>query len=510
MIEVVILDDEYLVIEAMKTLIDWGKFHMEIVGCAMDGQAGFDLIVEKKPDIVLTDIRMPLMDGLSIIEKIKYIYPKMQFILFSGYTDFVYAQKAIVLGVLDYIVKPITSVKVEAALEKALSKIDTKDAEQIRQEIQEKLLKGGVISRENWERTNAGFSIEEIKECLVMVCDLPGKNMAVKEYVESREQLVKFGALYTAYPNMQVIMCLSGGNNGKEKMLAALQGVVRLWKKEKEECYIGYAYGQTVQTGIPKVFGQAKEAMSYALFTGEGQEIDYQYLQANKRLPQNIQKYEKKILQSVISVKREQIEETVADFVEECKRLHTEPNVVKHFILEFVYSALHEARKVGEEQGTSSRADVQINDIYECPPHIYVNQCVNMNELTSWFINELKRIADSAKEGEGENKNRSQIAAVLDYIHTNYQKDITLFDLAQISRMTPAYFSNTFKQVVGMAYIKYLTKVRLEKAKEFLAEGYKVNQVSAMVGYENYRYFCVVFKKYTGVTAQQYKGIPGK
>lgn len=72
--------------------------------------------------------------------------------------------------------------------------------------------------------------------------------------------------------------------------------------------------------------------------------------------------------------------------------------------------------------------------------------------------------------------------------------------------MTPAYFSNVFKQETGTTYIKYLTKIRMEKAKELLLSGYKVADVSSMVGYENYRYFCVVFKKYTGVTAQQFKG----
>ena len=73
--------------------------------------------------------------------------------------------------------------------------------------------------------------------------------------------------------------------------------------------------------------------------------------------------------------------------------------------------------------------------------------------------------------------------------------------------MTPAYFSSVFRQEVGTTYIKYLTQVRMEKAKQLLNEGYKVFEVSQMVGYENYRYFCVLFKKYTGVTAQQYKGV---
>lgn len=509
MIKVVILDDEYLVIEAMKNIIHWDKFYMEIVGTAMDGKRGFDLIVEKEPDVVLTDIRMPLLDGLSIIEKAKYIYPKMQFILFSGYTDFAYAQKAIVLGVLDYIVKPVTARKVESALEKALTRIDNSDAETIRQEIVGKLLEGGQVSEENWEKTEVSLAINEIRECLIMACSLPGKNLAVKEYTEVGLELKKYGVFYSAYPNMQVIMCLSSGVYGKEKMLAALQGAVHIWKKEEENCFIGYAYGQIIQTGIPRVYSQAKEALSYALFIGDHHMIDYQWMQANKRMPQNIHQYEKQLLEGVNENNSEKIAGCAERFFDECRQKHTEPNVIKHFILEFIYSALNMERTSSERLDSEAECDsvrlgTQINDIYECPPYLVVNQCANYQELLRWLTDELERIAGLLYDrGKG---SRSQIVKVVEHIRTYYDRDLTLFELAEIAKMTPAYFSNVFKQETGTTYIKYLTKIRMEKAKELLLSGYKVADVSSMVGYENYRYFCVVFKKYTGVTAQQFKG----
>lgn len=503
MIKVVIMDDEYLVIEAMKTLIDWKKYNMEIVGTASDGQNGFDLIIEKQPHIVLTDIRMPMMDGLSIIEKVKYIYPDIQFILFSGYTDFEYAQKAIILGVVDYIVKPITADKVEASLYKAMEKAGLKNEGGLRDTVWQKLIQGEQIEEEKWEKTEIAMSIDEISECLILSCSLPGWKKTVADEIKRNKPLQRFGVFYSVYPNMQIIMCLGNGKNSKDKMLDALKGILNIWKRDKEECYIGVAYGQTVQIGIPKIYIQAKEAMDYALFIGEQQMVDYQTLHTGKRLPFNMQKYENSIMKSVVQNQTDDIENQVLAFAQECKELYTSPNVMKHFILEFIYSALRIKRKnINYED---YRTNIQVSDEYECPPHIYVNQCRSYQELIKWFLDELQRIADSMVDNESESKARSQIERVKAHIHTYYQKDLTLFELAELARMTPAYFSNVFKQEVGMTYIKYLTKIRLEKAKELLEEGYKVKDVSLMVGYVNYRYFCVIFKKYTGITPQQFK-----
>lgn len=502
MIKAVILDDEYLVIEAMRSLVNWEKFGIIIAGTAMDGVSGFDLIVKEEPQIVLTDIRMPGMDGLSIIEKARHIYPGMQFILFSGYTDFEYAKRAIVLGVLDYIVKPITAVKVEEVLQKAMRGLGiTKETIKTKQEIQKSLAAGAEVSSESWKRAEVPISIGDIRECLILVCSVPKQNAHAAEFLEGNKDLKKYGVFYCAYTNMQMIMCLSTGVNGKEKMLHALSGAITIWKQDYEEVYIGLSYAKIVQTGIPAVFEQAKGAMSYGLFIGEQQMVDYQTMQMNKRLPLNIQKYEKDLLEGMKENQITLIEQTIQNFMDECRRMKTEPNMVKHFILEFVYSALGLKRELQNGKGS-----IHVYDEYTCPPHIYVNRCSNYMELSKWFREEILRITWDISKKRGTGKNRAEIQSVKQYIRTYYQKDLTLFELAELARMTPSYFSNVFKQEVGMTYIKYLTRVRIERAKELLDKGYKVFEVSREVGYENYRYFCVIFKKYTGVTAQQYRG----
>lgn len=504
MVKVVILDDEYLVIEAMRTLIDWKKFNMEIVGTAMDGQTGFDLIVEKEPHVVLTDIRMPMMDGLSIIEKVKYIYPQMQFILFSGYTDFSYAKKAIVLGVLDYIVKPITEEKIEDALKKALEHIqDVRDENAA--EVSDNLLKGEAVSQDEWEQVRAPMAIQDIRECMILSCNLSEENRKIREYIDREPNLQRYGVFYTVYPASQVVLCLSSGIHGKEKMADVLQKIVAIWRKDSETCCIGMAYGQIEQMEISRIFSQAREAMSYAVFMGEVKVLDYQELYMSRRMPPDIQKYERCLLDNIEAGQTEKIKDLIKTFETDCKKLHTEPRVIKHFILEFIYNALSLKQKLISD-GMEHKAGFLINDEYECPPHEYVEQCRNYQELIQWFEGEMLRIANEVAQRKGD-KSRSEIQTVKDYIHTYYQKDLTLFELAEVAKMTPAYFSSVFKAETGVTYIKYLTKVRMKKAQELLREGYKVSDVSRQVGYENYRYFCVIFKKYTGLTAQQFKGV---
>lgn len=466
--------------------------------------SGFDLIVEKEPHIVLTDIRMPGMDGLSIIEKAKHLYPKMQFILFSGYTDFAYARKAIVLGVLDYIVKPITADKVEDALQKALDHIDDADNLLLQKELQESLLQGETVTEAEWESAQAPMAVSDIRECLILSCDLPKENVKIREYLRGKKELKKYGVFYSVYPALQVVMCLSGGVNGKEKMKTALTEIVKMWRREDEGCHIGFSYGQIRQTGIPEVFAQAREAMTYAAFTGESQIVDYQQLSMSRRVPTNIQKYEHRFLEAIEHGQTENVKETAEAFIQECRSLHTEPRLIRHFVLEFIYNALSLKQKLLLE-GQDYRSGMRINDEYECPPHLYVEQCGSYQELTEWFLGEMIRIAHCVADNQGDAQNRRQIQDVKDYIHTYYQKDITLFEVAEIAHMTPAYFSNVFRQEVGQTYIRYLTHVRVEKAKELLLLGHKVADVSRQVGYENYRYFCMIFKKYTGMTPQQFK-----
>jgi len=118
LLRAVIIDDEYVVVKGLKIAIDWEKYNIEIVGEAMDGNEGLRIIGDCLPDVVLTDIRMPGIDGIALIEKAKRLVPDAFFVIFSGFRDFEYAKKAISIGVVEYIEKPVTVSKMDEALNK--------------------------------------------------------------------------------------------------------------------------------------------------------------------------------------------------------------------------------------------------------------------------------------------------------------------------------------------------------------------------------------------------------
>lgn len=119
-----VFDDEYIVLHGLQSMIDWSKYGIELIGTASNGQAALDLFMTHRPDIVFTDIRMPIMDGLQVVEEILSEAPETMCIVFSGFNEFEYVKRTIKLGVVDYLEKPITIPMMEEAIQKTINRIN--------------------------------------------------------------------------------------------------------------------------------------------------------------------------------------------------------------------------------------------------------------------------------------------------------------------------------------------------------------------------------------------------
>lgn len=338
--KMVIIDDEYIVVEGLKAMIAREKLDYEIVGFAYDGITALEVIRETKPDIVITDIRIPGLDGLSLIEETKEFLTNTAFIVISGYNEFEYARRAISLGVKEYIDKPITAQKVT----EVLAKIE-KEFERNEQTVLETL----------------NIHIELI----------------IKSIVQEKAETVKEEA---------------------DQILREIRKQDYKIEEYKSECFKFLC----VATGV--------------------------FLELKKQ-------YERENLASYKEI---------------------------------------------EELETYEEIDEYVKDV-------------------------IDKIADKIGASKSGSSHRT-ILQLLEYINENYNKDIGLIELADMVTMNPAYLSILFKDEVGMTYIKYLTQTRLNHAKELLLEGYKVTEVSEMVGYNNYHYFCNIFKKNIGKKPNEYRG----
>ena len=347
MYRLIVIDDEYIVVEGIKAMIGRQKLDYEVVGWAYDGIHGLDIIGKYKPDLVITDIRIPGMGGLSMIEAAKEVCPDTAFVVISGYTEFEYAQKALRLGVMGYIDKPISMEKLNAVLE----------------------------------------TVE--KNCFQA-------KRKKNEYEENRRR--------------------------QEKISQIL-----------EECIRGM-----LDEDIEKFYHCTKDIFA---------EVELLYPD-EQELRREVYKY-----------------------------------------LCMLCDILQENRK-----------DIPRNELVSFHE---MEKCQGREQIKNYaqrIITDIGKYLEAEKTGS----RHGTILELLAYIEQHYNEDIGLNELADMVQMSPAYLSVLFKSEVGMSYVKYLTNLRMNRAKEFLKEGRKVYEVSELVGYHNYRYFSDTFKKYVGQTPKAY------
>ena len=346
-----LFDDEYLVVHAVEIMLRKMESSWELVASGTDGNTALRLIEKERPQAVLIDIRMPGLDGLQVVEKVRKELPETLFVLISGYREFEYAKKGIELGVVDYIEKPITIEKLDRVFTKLeLILEETRRVDEMRN-IQ--------------EQRQSELQIEIEKDALI-------------------------GQIREGH--------IEGWRNHLAILLAGL-------RNRKDEL----------------VF------------------------------------FKKQVFELII--------ELVGTYCEYYKAYKQDFHVPLYANVE----ALESFEDV--EKYVTTYIEMLFQKIY-----------VHSN-------GEYRRI----------------IFRVLTYINENYQQDISLTDLADMAGLSPAYLSILFKNNVGMTFVHYLTKVRIEQAKILLGQGMKVHEVAERVGYFNYRYFTNIFKKATEMTPQEYR-----
>ena len=346
----VVIDDEYIVVEGIKALISRMKLDYEVAGAAYDGIHGLELVRRENPDVVITDIRIPGMDGLSLIEAAKETCPDTAFVVISGYSEFVYAQRALALGVKGYIDKPITADKLKDVFERI-----EKERERTQHEDSEK-------ARQN------------------------------RRQYEELEKIFEVG-----------IKSITDGDSGEFRR-----------------------YSRQVIDSLKKLYPELSE------FRREF----YKHLC---------------VLSDVLIESQKQVERSTLVSYQEMEKCDSFEKV--------------------QEYGEGVLSDIE--------KHLTADQTGSRHRV---------------------------ILELLNFLEEHYHEDIGLGELADRAGMSTAYLSVLFKAEVGTSYVKYLTDLRMKKAKKLLQDGYKVHEVSELVGYNNYRYFCDIFKKHEGMTPNEYKG----
>ena len=479
--KVLLVDDEPIMIQGVTRFIQEMKGQYAIAGSAHNGQLALKMLAELKPDFLITDIRMPIMDGLELIESAAKLTHKPQIIITSGYEDFNYARQAIRLGVGEYLLKPITMVNLKSALSKLAQRL-----EENRHRVRREMIVSALFSSEQIDEMLSHdnvFNIGIIRTSAVLKLEVAGFSGVSKPEETFIHKGYEQGDFFVVSPidtvrdftafikDMQAIL------KDKSNIISAAcacQGPVKLNNlREKAQELTDYLSGNAKPWNNDVISpGDIIENSGVPSVTRQDLDPLLQYVHANK--PETFQNALRELLTSIAGFGA-----TQANIIHCIRRVVTQ--LVMASVTESDSQALEEASVAALKNSAS--LDAFLDDICKL--------------LTSAVFrsDKLKSAAnDTATEVE-------------QYLREYYSEQISINGLARQFYITPPYLIRLFKRVYGQPPINYLIKLRIERSKHILSEhpDMEFKRIAELVGYPDANYFSKLFKKSTGYTLSDYK-----
>ncbi|WP_248927833.1 response regulator transcription factor [Paenibacillus hamazuiensis] len=533
---IVIIDDERSVLQGMKKTIPWDELDARWAGEAADGRQGLELINEVQPDIVITDIYMPVMNGLDMIEQLrKQDYPG-KIIILSGYSDFEYARQALRLGVDDYLSKPVTVQTIRGVLQKAINELEDENHQKLEEhELRQKLLLYEPFVEAEWIKNVVTGTYAAAKQAplpagrlgawerrsfMVLAVEIV-RTARVTGIAPSDFYLFRFAVcnvlqevLSSAWPDARFIELHShhmavllpfgpeagGGESGEAHACARELCRTMIGHIDRYlQLHIQVGLGR-LKTGWAAISDSTEEAFQALAAKHRccvpGMEI-YEYVPAGEAADGGGRsaslrpvRFYQQLAEAIRLLQERQAAQAIESFAGQLaasgdyspKRLQSiaaEAWAIFGYVLSDAGPSL---------DGILSPAglDCELRGI------------TSVERLEEWLCEKVRLICQTP--GKNENiKHKQAVDFMVQYIHEHYAEDIRLSELADKVFISRNYLSNIFRQATGETFGGYLTKVRMEKAKSLLREGkFMVYEIAEMVGYKNVPYFTSLFKKHTG------------
>ncbi len=539
MLRVFLAEDERIIRETLRDTVPWAQCGYTFAGEAGDGEMALPLIRQVKPDVLITDIRMPFMDGLELSRLVLQEFPQMKVIILSGYDDFEYARQAIRIGVERYLLKPITKSTLISVLEEVKTKIEEERVQQnyLSQFHQEAQEYEQYARRRFFEQVVAGqLSVSQIYEgaekldldlraqayTIALVSAVPEQHGMAESYSEPgariRDALVAHFLKYPEYIlfrwNLTTYAVLILGQESE------IDGCVERCIRTVRELYQTYgpelswyvAVGKPTQrmSQLPGCFEEASRLWAYrhiqpgqhiltadtvGFLTGTGSVHDLEELDVKKVSPTVISG----VLQSA-SVQE------VSSFVEEYIHSLADALASKPFCQYLMLSVRFAATEFAETLGFSQKEFLSTLHCLDM-----VGRNVTVDDLKRYLSDVLLR-AMELRDRETGSQYRDLLKQAVSYIDANFSsEELSLNRVAKEVNISPNYLSAVFSQEMGTTFVEYVTAKRMEKARELLrTTDMRSGEVAVAVGYRDRHYFSFLFKKAQGCTPRDYRGRKGK
>lgn len=525
MLSVLIVDDEPAAIDAMVQIVNWEEINLSVCARAYNGKEGLEKFRELLPDIVLTDVRMPLMDGIEMSRQIKAESPDTMIILVSGYNEFEYVQSALQFGAIEYLLKPTDPDKLHQVLCKAAGQISRKKMWEQEYERMKKLaadmkpvgrnqffndlITYRMKEDEIWERVEY-YEIHLERKPYYLVKFLADRLEAADgEYgnLEIIRQYQHFMILeqFQAIGEIEVFL-----NHGI--WYAILQDVDDVEVLENASQQLSAEYAETMGAVLHIALSAQHHLLEDAGQAKEECEVAAQYLLANTgetfalydgiaAIPIEYSQIEYRSLESLYLKLHLMLEEEAITALEKMFRELERRNAVYALyqsiciqVLLELYSMASQFHKCELEKKILQRL-AEINQSDSCSL-----LCEKMKNIIAQALAEFKTESDKSSS--------RAVKDAIEYAEEHLGEKISLQEVADYVNLSKNYFCNLFKKEKKETFVNYLTRMRMNKAKYYLKNSdFKVFEIAELVGYEDYIYFAQMFKKAVGISAGEYRAV---
>ncbi|NSA99661.1 two-component system response regulator YesN [Clostridium beijerinckii] len=531
---IMIVDDEEEIRLGIIKRIDWEANGFIVVGDAENGQDALEKAEKLQPDVIMTDIKMPFMDGLELGKKLVELMPSTKIIVFSGCDDFEYAHKAIKINVVEYVLKPINSAELIEVLVRLKEQLDREYNEKRNLEtlykhyikslpvIREQFLVGAIegrINEEQWHEQMEELGIDfKYKHLTVGIIQADGtlsfeENLnnfsgqkesaltpiSIKKIVdENMGKYCKF--ISFIYSGMVIVM---GNFEKKEDILLFIKGINEVCKVYKRIMSltifagIGYVYSNPSQ--IRFSYRTAQNALDYRFILGAGKAIYIDDVEPDNSIQLQLDEKEERSMLNAIKISSEdEISEAIDSLFKKTEDLLLPFNQYRIYLMEIMTSLLKLVQTYAFD----------IEEIFgeNFNAYSYLESFNSIHEVKKWIIEKAIRINSYIKR-ERINSSMMLIEKAKQYIKENYSDyDVSVEKLCSKLHVSPTYFSTMFKKETGTSFVNYLTATRLEEAVKLLnTTDDKTYMIAEKVGYPEANYFSYVFKKQFGVSPSKYR-----
>lgn len=534
MLKVFLVEDESLIREGLRDQIPWEQYGYTFVGEAADGEMALPLIRKTRPDVLITDIKMPFMDGLSLSKIVSSEFPRMKIVIISGYDDFEYARQAIEVGVEQYLLKPITRMNLRKTLLELKEKIqqdmeqndyqaqyqkDMHEYEQFsRRRFFEKVLEGELAVKEIYDEA-AKCSVDLSASCYnLMFVYLQQKEGELSEqeieaFVRKQEEVVHYFLRHPQYilfrwnVNCYGILIKSERAFMQELAAKSLEHIRSICIPEQDclEWYV--AVGNPVErlSMLSQCYREVNHYFAYRFLMPELHILTEETLEnfLTAREDKNIEnvepsKMDPEIIRDFLSRGSVgEVQDFVGSYLRSIKEALNSRMFRDYVVLNFRFTvvAYIESLGVSQEELMSKMVNGG-RDMHMQPA-----------EVPDYFVDMLRAAVD-IREKESSNESGQLLRRALEYIDDHYDQDtLSLSGVAGEVGVSSNYLSAIFSQRMQKTFIEYVTEKRMDKAKKLLkTTDLSSGKIAMKVGYKDSHYFSFVFKKTQGQSPREYRG----